>query len=92
MPAPDPLSLWIDHDRPDGPRVVYEHNFFNGPSTNRKRRAAAIARRLWRGSWVCDWCADPLQDYRRADTRYCCEYCRKRAARLRRRNRDSLNG
>jgi hypothetical protein len=35
-------------------------------------------------TWRCLWCRDDLQAWRRADAQYCCEGCRKRAARARR--------
>lgn len=86
MPGPDPDSLWIE-DRPNGGfAVMFCRYFFTGKDGNRKRRAQAIAKRLKARTWCCVWCADELPAWRRSDAQYCCEGCRKRAARARRLN------
>ena len=84
MPGPDPDALWIDPDA-DRPTVSFQAYYWTGNNGNRRARAVAIVRRLMRRDWYCRWCGDPLPDWRRADARYCCEGCRKRAARRRRR-------
>jgi len=79
----DPTTLWVE--KYDGQIfVTFESYFWTGNSGNRKARAIAILRRMQRRDWVCGWCRDELPIWRRADARYCCEGCRKRAARQRR--------
>lgn len=83
MPAPDPDALWISKE--DGRvSVTYESYLWSNSSANRKRRATAILRRIVYGTWRCKWCLKALPEWRRADAGYCCEGCRKRAARSRR--------
>jgi hypothetical protein len=84
MPGPDPHSLWIEDLGPVRARVSFEAYDWTGNSGNRRARAIAILRRLYRGTWSCRWCGDDLPDYVRADALYCREGCRKRAARERR--------
>ncbi len=84
MPGPDPHALWIDTEA-ERPSVLFQAYFWTGNNGNRRKRAIAILRRLQRSDWKCRWCGDPLPDWRRADALYCCEGCRKRAARVRRR-------
>ncbi len=86
MPAPDPESLWIESDTPPY-RVCYQAYLWTGNNGNRRKRAETMLRRLARRDWCCRWCGDTLPDWRRVDARYCCEGCRKRAARLRRQSR-----
>jgi hypothetical protein len=50
-------------------------------------RAKRILRNLQWGGWLCQWCREPVPLWRRADARFCCEGCRKRAARQRRQAR-----
>ncbi|RYH10513.1 hypothetical protein EU800_07120 [Tropicimonas sp. IMCC6043] len=83
MPGPDPEALWIDEEA-DRPTVTYQAYCWTGNNGNRRKRAIAMLRRLARGDWTCRWCGDALPDWRRVDARYCCEGCRKRAARSRR--------
>ena len=45
------------------------------------------ATRLHIDGWACRQCCAPIPMYRRADARYCCEGCRKLAARRRRAER-----
>ena len=90
MPAPDPHAIWYD-ENPDGsPRITGEvwassHPWWPGNPRHRKARVNAVARNIARGGWLCAWCLDPVPIHRRADARFCCEGCRKRAARERRR-------
>ena len=83
MPGPDPNALWFEVY---GGRILatFERYFWTGNAGNRKARAIAIMRRMERRDWFCRWCRDELPEWRRADVRYCCEGCRKRAARQRR--------
>lgn len=87
MPGPDPHALWIDDHGPSNVRVSWQAYFWTGNNGNRKKRAESILRRLALGTWQCRWCDEALPDYVRADAIYCCEGCRKRAARGRRRAR-----
>ncbi|TDL88024.1 hypothetical protein [Meridianimarinicoccus aquatilis] len=87
MPGPDPHELWIENHEPPY-RVCHQAYFWTGNNGNRQARAVTILRRLARHDWYCRWCGDPLPDWRRADARYCCEGCRKRAARNRRVERE----
>lgn len=83
MPGPDPNAIWIELD---GGRwnATVEYYFWTGNVESCKKRAVAIARQMARGDWVCRWCGEELPVWRRADARYCCEGCRKRAAREKR--------
>ncbi len=83
MPGPDPAALWIE-EYADRPTVSFHAYFWTGNDGNRHKRAEGMVRRLARGDWKCSWCGDPLPDWRRVDAQYCCEGCRKRAARARR--------
>mgnify|MGYP003382023000 CR=1 FL=1 len=91
MPAPEPNAVWVE--RPDGRiTATYETYFWTGNVGNRKARAIAIMKRMLRHDWRCRWCSDELPVWRRADARYCCEGCRKKAARLRRKDRSDWRG
>lgn len=83
MSGPDPHALWISEDQPPF-MVSYESYFWSGNAGNRRRRAIAMLKRLVGRDWICRQCGDPLPDWRRVDTRYCRESCRKKAARRRR--------
>lgn len=87
MPGPDPHALWIESFEPPF-RVCHQAYFWTGNTGNRKARALEILRRLARRDWRCRWCFECLPDHLRADARYCGEGCRKKAARLRRRDRE----
>ncbi|CAM3142523.1 hypothetical protein PANO111632_05060 [Paracoccus nototheniae] len=82
MPAPDPHSVTIEAQG-DGWAVLVETFLLSG-RTQRKARAKRILANLTRNGWTCRGCRDPVPEYRRADACYCCEGCRKRAARTRR--------
>ncbi len=83
MPGPDPNAVWLEEN---GRKlsVFYENYLWTNNEGNRKARAIAMLRRAARRDWMCHWCGDALPVWRRVDARYCCEGCRKRAARLRR--------
>ena len=88
MPAPDPHAVWYD-EAPDGRPIVFSEGYsssnslFPGNPRHRKARADAIARNIARGGWLCRSCHEPVPIYRRADARFCCEGCRKKASRHR---------
>jgi len=90
MPAPDPNGLTYDETATGAPMVRAEiwgsrnRPFFEGNPQHRMARAAAVLKRLNLDGWTCRQCSEPVPMYRRADARYCCEGCRKRAARERR--------
>jgi predicted SprT family Zn-dependent metalloprotease len=88
MPGPDPNTVWFE-EYEGRLLATYEPYLWSGNVGNRKARAVAILKRLVWHDWFCRWCGDDLPDWRRADARYCCEGCRKRAARQRRQNRVS---
>ena len=67
-----------------GRPLTHEGYLWSNSSQNRFKRAVTILRRLQRNTWRCAWCWEDLQTWRRSDARYCCEGCRKRAARQRR--------
>lgn len=79
MPAPDPSGVTIEHHA-QGYSVLIETFMLSG-RTQRLARARRIGQNLRRDGWSCLWCAKPVPAFRRADARYCCEGCRKRAAR-----------
>lgn len=83
MPAPDPDALEVVDDGPN--RVTVHIGVFrSGNKKARIQRGKAVFRNLIRGGWLCRWCRDPVPIYKRADAQFCCEGCRKRAARDRR--------
>ena len=82
MPAPDPHGISIEK-HPHGWRVLAGTFVLSG-RTQRMARAKRILRNLAVNGWVCPWCGGPVPEFRRADACYCCEGCRKRAARSRR--------
>jgi len=86
MPGPDPQRFWIEEIE-NGHRVCFQAYDWTGNNGNRRKRANAILRRLARGDWYCRWCYAVLPDHLRADALYCCEACRKKAARARRESR-----
>ena len=80
MPEPDPHGVEPGENWPRGVLV------YQWPCGNKRHRAARSRRILqnarW-GEWSCLQCLDPVPLFRRADAVYCCEACRKRAARAR---------
>ncbi|MFD0982560.1 hypothetical protein [Tropicimonas aquimaris] len=86
MPGPDPFGLDIEEHENGGFTITCEV-WAQGNRANRIARMQAVSRNIrWTG-WKCAWCYEPIPLYRRADARFCCEGCRKRAARQRRMNR-----
>ena len=65
------------------------HVFMTGNRKARMQRAKAVLRNLRWGGWLCSWCFEPVPLFRRADAQFCCEGCRKRAARMRRKDREA---
>ena len=83
VPGPYPQAIWIE-DAPNGAFSIYfEKYFWTGKTGHRAGRVATTARRLKAQTWRCLWCRNDLPVWRRADAKYCCEGCRKRAARAR---------
>ena len=87
MPAPDPDGISIEK-RPTGWGVLVD-TFMVAGRTQRMQRARRILRNLAADGWSCRWCGGPVPEFRRADARYCCEGCRKRDARSRRKMRQA---
>jgi hypothetical protein len=56
-----------------------------GNMKHRRARAQAIDQNMRWGRWCCWHCRQPVPVHKRADARFCGESCRKKAARLRRR-------
>ncbi len=82
----DPIEetlIWIDDLDPPHVRLSWSYFVYQN-STRVKRKAAVLARLYARGLHFCDHCGDVIQPWRRIDARYCCEPCRKAAARQRR--------
>lgn len=86
MPGPEPDTVWFEEF--EGRLLAtFEPYFWTGNVGNRKSRAVAMLKRILLHDWTCLWCGDDLPEWRRADACYCCEGCRKRAARQRRAQR-----
>ena len=83
MPAPDPHAITTEYSE-GGTVSVFAEVFLIGNRKARLNRAKAILRKLRFDDWLCWHCAGPVPLFRRADARYCCEGCRKRAAMARR--------
>lgn len=82
MPAPDPHAITTETYE-DGSISVFADVFLIGNRCARLNRASVILRKLRTDDWPCWRCEGPVPLFRRADARYCCEGCRKRAARAR---------
>lgn len=83
MPAPDPSGVSIS-ELPGGGWSLSIEMFMLSGRTQRKERAKRILVNLRRNGWVCQWCREPVPEWRRADAAYCCAGCKRRAARQRR--------
>jgi len=84
MAGPEPNTIWIELTAM-GYRASYQRYFLTNNEGNRKARILAIGKRIVQGTWRCKWCGDDLHLDKRADSQFCREGCRKRAARHRRR-------
>ena len=82
MPAPDPHAIATESTA-DGSVLVYADVFLIGNRKARLNRAKAILLNLRANDWPCWRCGRPVPLFRRVDARYCCDGCRKRAARAR---------
>ena len=82
MPAPDPQAITTE-DTANGGIIVFADVFLIGNRQARLNRAKAILHKLGADGWPCWRCARPVPLFRRVDARYCCDGCRKRAARAR---------
>jgi hypothetical protein len=81
MPEPDPHGIEPGNN---GPLSLSVSFFLCQNKKHRLARAKRILRNLrWR-DWCCPQCGDYVPLLRRADAVYCCESCRKKAARRRR--------
>ena len=83
MSGPDPDGVTLGDGWPEQVSVLVE-TFGSGNRKARLARAKRLLHNLQRGGWLCRWCRDPVPLWRRADARFCCEGCRKGAARERR--------
>ncbi len=88
MPGPDPSGIEYS-ETADGRWSVFAYVWpKSGPyAGNRKHRMArlrAVIANLKIDGWLCSWCSNPVPLWRRADAQFCCEACRKKAARERR--------
>ena len=86
MPGPDPNGLHLE-EYEDGSWSLTAAVWYYGNRRARIARMMAVSRRMRFDRWKCSWCRDPVPLYRRADAQFCCESCRKKAARWRRRAR-----
>jgi len=84
MPEPDPEGIDYGDEWPERVSVLTYRPLWGGNKRHRMARAKAILARLLRDRWACRWCWQSVPLFRRADARYCCEGCRKRSARSRR--------
>lgn len=86
MPGPDAGTIWLERtDR--GYHAQFHKYFWTGNDANRKARVIAIGKRMIQGTWSCRCCGDELSQDKQADTLFCTNRCRKRAARKRRTGR-----
>lgn len=83
MPAPDPSGLWIEELENGGLPVMAEQPLWCKQNGSRMARARAVLHNPVRDGWTCHHCTDPISEFRRADARFCCHGCKKRAARAR---------
>lgn len=87
MPAPDPNGIYVEKSA-TGWRAtaeVWQHSNVR----SRTQRLHAIGRNLQRDGWKCRMCGETICEVKRADARFCSEWCRKKRARMRRRVRQS---
>ena len=85
MPAPDPEGIDYGYDYPDRISfLVHQGLFGTGNKRHPMHRAKSILMKISADGWRCRWCWEPVPLARRADAQYCCEACRKRAAKSRR--------
>lgn len=82
MPAPDPHGIAIEAQGAGWGILV--DTFMVAGRTQRMARARRVLANLHRDGWACRRCGSPVPEHRRADALYCCEGCRKGAARARR--------
>ena len=82
MPDRESSPIWIDELNPPHVRLTWSHYPWQN-STHIKRRVDRLAQKYSRG-WHCEYCGELMPVWKRVDARYCCESCRKMAARKRR--------
>jgi hypothetical protein len=86
MPAPDPLSLYIEEFEDSSTSIIAEVWYY-GNRRNRLARMSAVAKNIRETGWICPACKGSVPLYRRADARFCSQGCRKKFARLHRKTR-----
>lgn len=84
MPAPDPRGITAAENWPKG---VITERWAHGNPAHRQARARRILHNARFGEWSCLECLEPVPFTHRADAIYCCERCRKKAQRRRRKGR-----
>jgi RNA polymerase-binding transcription factor DksA len=88
IPGPERDGIEIEEFE-GGAFRVYGEVWLNDNQRHRAARMRRIASNLRRNGWRCEACGDPVPTYRRADARYCGEWCRKKVARRRREARQN---
>jgi hypothetical protein len=84
--AVEETLIWIDELDPPYCRVSWSYFPYQNP-TRVRHKAEALMRLYAAGQHRCKHCGDLIEPWRRLDARYCCEGCRKAAARRRRSER-----
>ena len=80
--------ILIDLDELSPPYCRVTHSTYPGQNPTRaKRKAITLANLYASGKHTCAHCGDLIPTYKRLDSKYCSEACRKAAARLRRKAR-----
>lgn len=82
----DPVEetlIWIEELQPPHCRMSWSYFPYQNP-TRVRRKTEALGCLYASGRHRCAHCGDPIEPWRRLDARYCCEPCRKAAARQRR--------
>jgi hypothetical protein len=85
MPGPHPHAIWIE-PMGGGSIITFENYPGYRRSVHRQRRAQVLAQRIATKTWLCRWCLSDLPLWKRTDTVYCRESCRKRASRASKRS------
>jgi hypothetical protein len=88
MPAPNPHALWLAQIDNGHVRMSYSAWPW-GNLTLTRRRAERLARLYLKGR-TCAHCGALIDPCKRIDAVYCREGCRKAAARLRRRQTETV--
>ncbi len=78
----DETLIWIEECDPPYVSLTFSSYSWQN-ATLVKRRAQHLAAKYSKG-WHCLYCRDLMSVWKRRDATYCCESCRKMAARARR--------